>query len=91
MEPDKLRTLLLDNVYGLRTQQEVADLSGYSLPRISQKVQAMVRAATNRVSYRSMPEVVSAAVYRADLRNRAWADTPEAFYKYERGLTKEEF
>lgn len=93
MQRDKMLPLLLDNVYGLRSQQEIADLSGYSVQRISQFVTEMIEASpATRHNYREQPGVVSAHVCRTDLRNRVWDNTPASFYYYERGLTpKEEF
>lgn len=88
---EELRPLLLDNVYGLRTQEEIAALGRISVQRVSQLVKDMVKPtpATQR-DYRTTPQLVSAYVYRRDLRNRTWDNTPEAFYKYERGLTRKE-
>lgn len=88
MERKQLLPLLLDHVYGLRTQVEVAALSGYSVQRISQMMKILIKA---NGGSRANPKTVSACVYRADLRNRDWENTPAAFFKYERGLTGQEW
>jgi hypothetical protein len=74
--------LLLDHLYGLTTQTDIAKQTGVSVSRVNQKLNDLVRRAGFHYSFRD-PHRISQALARRDPRNRAWAYTPQAFFEDE--------
>ncbi len=79
------RRLLLDILYGQRSQTEAAALAGVSTQRISQLVMDLEEDARRSNGWRrATPRMVSAYLYHRDQRVWPERDTPEYFYRHER-------
>lgn len=92
MTRERFRQLAIDHVYGLVTQQKIAEEKGCSDQRAHQMVWKFVErhGFYQRRLSRIDPKAFSAAVFRHDLRMRSHLrygppkDTPEAFFETER-------
>ncbi len=83
-EMDKL---LLDFLYGKITMTEIAERHHCSTGNIHHKLRSLVVSLGFHHATRD-PYIISATYYRNDPRNRERKDTPAAFYRSGRGLTK---